>query len=177
MTLRVFFSFDHEHDSRRAERIKTCWESKGGLTAGFLEPSRLKALKRKGEKSMHKWVDAQVRYGDVTAVLIGWRTSQQTAVRHAIERSHQLEKGLLGIFVHNIKDYFGKIDPEGPNPFDTFFIRIEGAKTYLSQLYPVYRWIEDAGHFHLADWIRRAADRPASTGADAWHRFGGGNLR
>ena len=65
-----------------------------------------------------------------------------------IRDSHSVTKnnGLLGIYVHNIKDASGKRGIKGKDPFVA--LGYGGIKTY--------DWIEDNGYFNLADWVEQA---------------------
>ncbi|MFO7966270.1 MAG: hypothetical protein R6U44_01555 [Archaeoglobaceae archaeon] len=63
--------------------------------------------------------------------------------------------GLLGIFIHNIKDRKGSTDLKGKNPFDKLIIK--ETDTPLSKLYPTYNWKKDNGYENLGKWVEKAA--------------------
>ena len=65
--------------------------------------------------------------------------------------------GLLGVYIHNIKDNKGFIDIKGKNPFEYWYITENGVEKYFSQLYKTYDYINDNGYQNLGDWIEEAA--------------------
>jgi hypothetical protein len=74
-------------------------------------------------------------------VLIGAETSGREYVTYEIERSIACGNGLLGIYIHNIKDKDGHTDPLGAVP------------TALSKSgAPVYTW----EYGKLGEWVERA---------------------
>ncbi|MGD9211457.1 MAG: TIR domain-containing protein [Desulfobacteraceae bacterium] len=164
MGLTVFFCYDRLLDIQRAKRIKHRYEMKGGRAIGFPKPNEWKKIKKRGEQAIRYWVEDQVHFSDVTAVLIGENTSKDPVVRQAIIACHQLEKGLLGIYIHNIRSDNGRRTPQGPNPFDNFCVVKGDQKTKLSEFYPTYDWIRHTGHFNLNQWITKAAQT-------AWNPF------
>jgi hypothetical protein len=64
---------------------------------------------------------------------------------------------MLGIFMHNIKDWSGQIDISGNNQFGELGKNPMGAAVYFWQIYPSYDWVNDSGYANLGDWIERAA--------------------
>jgi hypothetical protein len=156
MGLKAFFCFDHRLDIQRARRVKNCWETRGGRASGFPKPEVWKKLAQKGEPAYLRWIENQVASADVCVVLIGSETNADTGVRHAMRLAHRLQKGLLGIYVHQIRGAFGEKQVKGKNPFETLFIVKDLRRVALSDIYPTYDWLEDAGHFHLQQWIEKA---------------------
>ena len=53
-------------------------------------------------------------------VLIGNRTSGRKWIEYEIEKAWNDGKGLLGIYIHNLKDRNGNQSPKGTNPFYSF---------------------------------------------------------
>jgi hypothetical protein len=157
MGLNAFFSYDRRQDIQRARRVKNCWEIMGGRTSGFPTPEIWKKLDQKGEPAFLRWVENQVLSADVCVVLIGPETNADPVVRHAIRFGHRLQKGLLGIYIHQIRGAFGENPAKGRNPFETLFIVKDLHRLALSDIYPAYDWLNDAGHFHLQQWIEKAA--------------------
>lgn len=110
-------------------------------------------MKAKGEAAVHKWIDDQIEGTTVTVVLIGSETSERDYVHYEITESWTEGNGLLGVYIHNIKDSPGKTATKGKNPFLTHsFTR--GGKTVTI---PVYDWQNDDGRENLGDWIEAAA--------------------
>ena len=74
----------------------------------------------------------------MTVVLIGAETYDRDWVRHEIKRSHQLEKGILGIYIHNVKDPQHGTDTKGKNPLDYWTVEQNGRRVPFSSLYKTY---------------------------------------
>jgi hypothetical protein len=169
--LMVFFCYDRLLDTQRAKRIRHRYEMKGGKAIGFPKLHEWKKLITKNDQVIRYWVENQVRLSDVTVVLIGMNTSKDPFVRQAITACHQLEKGMLGIYVHNMQiDDNSKPIQMGTNPFDCFCVVKSDHTIHLSEIYRTYDWIKDTGQFNLNKWIRKAAQ-------SAWNPFSKNDLK
>ena len=156
MARRVFFSFHYERDIWRAEIVRNSWVTKPGReAAGFLDAAEREKLKRQGKEVVKRWIDKQLEGTSVTAVLIGAETSSRKWIKYEIEKSYERGNGLLGIYIHNIKDKDGNTDTKGNNPFDN--ISQDGKKEYLSKIYITYDWVNDDGYNNFGKWVERAA--------------------
>lgn len=158
MARRVFFSFHYERDIWRAGQIRNSWVTKPDReSAGFWDSASWEEVKKKGEEAIQRWIDKQLEGTSVTVVLIGYETSTREYVGYEIKQSHNLGKGMIGIYIHNKKDQNGRTDSKGGNPFDNFYIEEAGQRKYLSQIYPTYDWVNDDGYENIGDWIEKAA--------------------
>jgi len=72
-------------------------------------------------------------------VLIGAETSERTYVGYEITQSHKKGNGLLGIYIHNMKDVNSRTDTRGTNPFSKWQIDKDGRKVLLSEILPHIR--------------------------------------
>jgi hypothetical protein len=119
MARRVFFSFHYERDVWRANVVRNSWVPKGNyIEAGFIDSAEFEKIKKKGDQAIKKWIDEQLEGTSVTVVLIGAKTYSRKWVRYEIIKSFDRGNGLLGVYIHNIKDKNGEVDLKGPNPFD-----------------------------------------------------------
>jgi hypothetical protein len=116
-------------------------------------------VKKKDKASIQKWIDEQMKGTSVTVVLIGAETSQREHVGYEICQSYKLGKGMLGIYIHNVKDKHGRTDTKGADPFDNWTIEQNGQKVRLSSLYPTYNWVSDNGRANIGSWIEVAAKK------------------
>jgi hypothetical protein len=158
MARRVFFSFHYERDIWRASQVRNSWVTKADReAAGFWDAASWEEVKKKGEEAIKRWIDKQLDGTSVTVVLIGAETSDRKYVQYEIIQSYKKGNGLLGVYIHNLKDKNGQTDRKGSNPFDYIYIDQNGKKVYFSQMYPTYDWINDDGYSNLGDWIEKAA--------------------
>lgn len=158
MARRVFFSFHYERDIWRANQVRNSWVTKPDReAAGFWDAASWEEVKRRGEDAVKQWIDNQLEGTSVTVVLIGYETHTRKYVSYEIEQSYNRGNGLLGIYIHNLKDEDGKTDLKGKNPFDNFYIEKDGRYVYFSVIYTTYDWVIDDGYNNFADWIEAAA--------------------
>ncbi len=160
MARRVFFSFHYERDIWRAGQVRNSWVTKPNREyAGFWDTASWEEVKKKGEDAVKRWINKQLEGTSVTAVLIGAETSQRTYVGYEIQQSHERGNGLLGIYIHNMKDQDQKTDVGGKNPLANWHIVRNGQQILLSTIYPTYDWVVNRGYDNLGTWIEEAATK------------------
>ena len=154
MARRTFFSFQYERDVWRAGQVRNSWVTKPDReSAGFWDAAAWEEVEKKGEDAIHRWIDNQLNGTSVTVVLI----SERKYVGYEIRRSHSRGNGMLGIYIHNMKDSNGYTDTKGKNPFDNWSTQQNGRTVLLSSIYPTYDWVSDNGGDNIASWIETAA--------------------
>jgi hypothetical protein len=97
--------------------------------------------------------------GRKTVVLIGAETASRQYVGYEIKQSHKRGNGMLGIYIHSMKDVSSKTDTKGTNPLGNWHVERGGKKILLSDIYPTYEWVSDEGYKNLGDWIVAAAKK------------------
>jgi len=157
MARRVFFSFHYERDIWRASIVRNSWVTKPDReAAGFWDAAEWEEVKRKGEEAVKRWINKNLEGTSVTVVLIGAETATRKWVNYEIKKSYEKGNGMLGIYIHKIKDKDGKTDRKGENPFDYLYIERNGNRIYLSQIFKTYDWIDDKGYYNIGKWIEEA---------------------
>jgi hypothetical protein len=86
-------------------------------------------------------------------ILIGEDTYGKKWIDYEITASHKKGNGLLGVYIHNLKDKDKKISKKGKNPFDKW----EFTKAGEVVTYQVYDYVDDDGYNNMGDWIEKAA--------------------
>lgn len=142
MARKVFFSFHYGRDISRANVVRNSWLTKDKGTAGFIDASMWEEAKTKGDAALKKLIDDQMVGTTATAVLIGSQTSQRAYVNYEIAKSIERGNGLLGIYIHNIRDLAGNTAPKGANP--------------LTAGYSIYDWVTGNGYANLGTWVEAA---------------------
>lgn len=156
MARKVFFSFHYDRDVRRVVQVRNSWVVRAkGEAQPFYDKAKWEEVRR--TSGIEKWIDNQLGGTSVTVVLIGAETYEREWVRHEIKRSYELNKGILGIYIHNVKDPQNGADVKGKNPLDYWTIKQNGADVPLSRFYKTYDWLNDDGYNNLATWIEAAA--------------------
>jgi len=129
MARRVFFSFHYGNDVWRANQIRKLGVVVGQAAAGFQDASLWEEAKTKGDAAVKKLINEGLEHTTVTVVLIGSRTRTRKWVDYEIKASEDRDNGLLGIYIHSLKDQFGQISAKGEPP-----------KRLVDGGYPIYNW-------------------------------------
>lgn len=153
MARHAFFSFHYERDAWRAAQVRNSWVTQDRDASGFFDKAKWEEAKKKGDAAIKAWIDDQLKGSSVTVVLIGSETSARDYVNYEITQSWKKGNGLLGVYIHNLKDSNQNTDTKGANPFaGTTFKR--GDKVISI---PTYDWVADNGYANLGTWIEAAA--------------------
>jgi MTH538 TIR-like domain (DUF1863) len=96
-------------------------------------------------------------------VLIGENTAGRKWINYEIKSAWNSKKGLVGVFIHRLKDLDGYQTSKGRNPFEHFTIGEK--KTPMSSVVkaynPPYSDSKDVYNYiskNLTDWIEEAID-------------------
>src|SRR5689334_5808476 len=114
-TRRVFFSFHHQNDSWRVGQVRNSWLTQKGESNTFMDAAAWEEVRRKGEAAVKAWIDRELDGTGVTVVLIGEYTASRPFVRYEIEQSFKRGNGLLGVFIHRIKNSERRTSRKGRN--------------------------------------------------------------
>lgn len=158
MARRVFFSFHYERDIIRANVVRNCWVIND--SAGFWDASLWEEAKKTSNDAIKRLIMNGLQNTSVTAVLIGTQTANRDWVKFEIDESHNRGNGLLGIYIHNIPDFFRRIETKGENPFNfVWTYNFDGSKKFFSEIYPTYDWINNDGYHNFSSWVEFAAQK------------------
>jgi hypothetical protein len=167
MARRVFFSFHYDEDIWRVNQIRHVGVTRDWEAMPFLDAAQWEAVKRRGEAAIISWIDRQLDGTGVTVVLIGSQTAERKYVRYEIEESHRRGNGLLGIRIHKLKNQKLETAQRGVNPFTNISVTVEEphflglwnekVRKRLSDIYPVYDWVDHEGYKNIGGWIEEAA--------------------
>ncbi len=158
MARRVFFSFHYERDIWRANVVRNSWVTQDREEAGFWDASLWEEAKKKGDSALKMMINDGLEGTSVTVVLIGRETSSRKWVRYEVKKSYEEGKGVLGVYIHNIKDQNGNADVKGINLFGKLGEDEDGDPIYFAQKYQTYDWVDDDGYENLGDWVEKAAE-------------------
>lgn len=156
MARKVFFSFHYKADNWRASQVRNIGVIEGNAP---VSDNEWENITKGGDSAIQKWIDGQLKGKSCTVVLIGTNTAGRKWIKYEIQKSWNDGKGILGIFVHNLKDRDGNQSTKGRNPFDDFTVAGKKlssiAKAYdppYSTSTKVYEHIAQ----NLADWVEEA---------------------
>jgi hypothetical protein len=160
MARKTFFSFHYQNDVVRANHVRKSNVTKDDIeAAGFVDAPDFEVVEKQGGGAIKKWIVGQLSGTSVTVVLIGSQTSNREYVKYELQQSYAKGNGLLGIYIHQCKDFSGKTDTKGANTFGEIGKDASGNAVYFSVAYPCYDWIDDDGYNNLGKWIEAAAKK------------------
>lgn len=159
MARRTFFSFHYKNDVSRANVVRNSWVTQGVEGAGFVDSADFEKVEKEGDEAIKKWIKKQLEGTSVTVVLIGSETNSREYVKHELQQSYEKGNGMLGIYIHNIKDLSGNTSQKGSNAFGEIGKDANGNTVYFSTDYPCYDWVTDDGYNNLGKWIEAAAKK------------------
>ena len=119
MKRKVFYSFHYGKDSWRAGQVRNIGVVEGNVP---LSPNKWEEVKQKGDDNILKWIKDSLVGKSCLVVLIGEKTAERKWCNREIEEAWRAGKGIVGIYIHNLKDVFGDQSNKGSNPFKAFYI-------------------------------------------------------
>ncbi len=160
MARRVFTSFHYIPDNWRANQIRNMGKIEGNPVA---TTNKWEEVTKGGSKAIEKWIDDNMSGKSCVIVLIGENTANRKWIDHEIKKAWNEGRGLLGIYIHNLKDSNGEKANKGNNPFEDFTLEVNGKVVKLSSIVKCYNppyststYVYDYIKENLEDWIEEA---------------------
>lgn len=156
MARNAFYSFHYIPDCWRAGQVRNMGVVDGNKPAS---DNDWEAIKKGGDTAIQKWIDGQLSGKSVSVVLIGSQTAGRKWINYEIKKAWGDRKGVLGIYVHNLKDASGNQCAKGKNPFGEFTIGGTSMSSIVKAYDPPYtasQSVYDHIKTNLASWIEDA---------------------
>jgi hypothetical protein len=131
MARRVFFSFHYKPDCWRASQVRNMGTVEGNTP---VSDNDWEQVTKKGDDSIKKWINDQLSGRTCAVVLIGSNTAGRKWIKYEIKKAWDDEKGVVGIYIHNLKNESAEQSKKGSNPFDEFTV----GTTKLSSIVKAY---------------------------------------
>ena len=128
-----FYSFHYKPDCWRASQVRNIGAIEGNKPA---PDNDWETITRSGDDAIKKWIKDQMNYRSCTVVLIGENTADRKWINYEIVESWNAKMGVVGIYIHGLKNQDGYIANPGNNPFDYITYGNNGAK--LSSIVKCY---------------------------------------
>ena len=114
-----------------------------------------------GDEKIKKWIAEQLEGKSCVVVLIGANAARRKWINHEIVKGWDDGKGVVGVYVHNLKDSSEKQSTKGANPFAS--IRYGDSGKMLSSIAEAYDSpyssstnVYDHIKTNLEDWVEEA---------------------
>jgi hypothetical protein len=160
MARRVFYSFHFEPDCARAARVRNMGVVEANKPA---TDNEWEEITGGGAQAIKDWIDEQLNGKSCNVVLIGENTAGRKWIKYEIEASWNANKGVVGVYIHRLKDFDGNQSSKGRNPFDDFTMGESDTKlsSIVKAYNPPYSDSKDVYAYiseNLADWIEEAIE-------------------
>lgn len=162
MARKVFFSFHYKPDNWRTSQVRNIGVIEGNKA---VNDNKWEEVKKGGIPAIKKWIDDNLFGKSCCIVLVGEKTAGRKWIEYEIEKAWEDKKGVMGIYINKLKDTDGNQSKKGNNPFEKFFITIDGKKKYLNEIIKcydppyeksknVYNYISE----NIEDWVEKAIE-------------------
>lgn len=158
MARKCFYSFHYIPDSQRAAQVRNIGTIEGNTV---LSDNDWEKVTSQGDDAIKKWISSQMSGKSCVIVLVGSNTAKRKWINYEIVQAWDNGKGVVGIYIHGLKDLAGNTSLKGNNPFD--YITHGPTKDKLSKIVKCYNptganskekyaWIKE----HLANAVEEA---------------------
>lgn len=158
MARKAFYSFHYVPDNWRASQVRNMGVVEGNRPAS---DNDWETVKKGRDKAIQKWIDEQIYGKSVVIVLIGQNTAGRKWIEYEIKKGWEDNKGVFGIYIHNLKNKDGNQSTKGNNPFDKFTIGDKSMSSIVKTYDPpdfTSTYVYDYIKTNLADWIEKAIE-------------------
>jgi hypothetical protein len=149
MARKVFFSFHYKPDSWRASQVRNIGTIEGNKA---VSDNDWEEVTKAGDQAIKDWIAGQMGGKSCEVVLIGHDTAGRKWINYEITEAWNANKGVVGIYVHNLQDSGKNQTTKGSNPFASVTMNRNKAKmsTVVKAYDPphtvstdVYKYISD----------------------------------
>jgi hypothetical protein len=153
---KVFFSFYYKLDSQRAAQVRNMGTVEGNAPVSDNDWEKVTAG---GDAAIKRWIAGQLDGKSCAVVLIGSQTAGRKWINHEIIEAWKAKKGVVGIYIHKLKNLDGEQATQGANPFDKLDFDDQKFSSIVKAYNPpgttsqdAYAWIKK----HLANAVEEA---------------------
>ena len=133
MARKCFFSFHYVPDNARASQVRNIGVIEGNRPAS---DNDWESVAKGGDDAIKNWIAAQMKGTTCAVILVGAGTANRKWINYEIIKAWDEKLGVVGIFIHGLKNLQGEISAKGNNPFD--FIGYGNTGKKLSSIVKCY---------------------------------------
>lgn len=152
-TRKIFYSFHFDGDVMRVQQIRNIGVIEDNRP---VTPNKWEEVKRDGKIAIENWIDRNIERSECVVVLIGENTYRSEWVDYEIRKAWNDGKGLVGIYIHNLKDPRYGTSYMGKNPFEQIELK-NGRK--LSEYVSVYNPDPSDAYNYIAKYIDQIVEK------------------
>jgi hypothetical protein len=117
MARKVFYSFYYKEDASRAGQVRNMGILDGNQPA---KDNDWEEVKKGGDAAIERWIKGQLEGKTCAVVLIGTNTAGRKWIDYEIKEAWNSGKGVVGIYIHGLKNLQEERSTKGSNPFTEF---------------------------------------------------------
>jgi hypothetical protein len=156
MAHKCFLSFYYDEDNWRVSQIKNM----GAIEEQpILSANKWEEIAKKGDDAIKEWIDNNMRGKECLVVLVGTNTTGRRWVKYEIKRACEKGLGVLGIYIHNLKDANGNQSTKGTDPFQGLSVDGKSITSYAKMYDPPYStstYVYDHIKENITTWVEAA---------------------
>jgi len=153
----IFYSFHFKNDVMRVQQVRNIGALEDNKPVSHNE---WETVKRNGDASIKRWIDDNMHYKSCVIVLVGEETANRPWVKYEIERAWNQGKGILGIYIHNLKCPNYGTSKKGNNPFEQFRLQNNALLSSIVDCYnPNPADAYGDIHRNLENWVNHAISK------------------
>jgi MTH538 TIR-like domain (DUF1863) len=114
---KVFYSFHYIPDGWRGAQIRNAGVVEGNQP---VSDNEWETITNAGDTAIKNWINDQLYGKSCAVVLIGSATAGRKWIKYEIEQAWKTQKGVLGVYIHNLKNRQRLQSSMGANPFQDF---------------------------------------------------------
>lgn len=156
MARKSFFSFHYVPDNWRASQVRNIGALEGNVP---VSDNDWEKVTKGGDAAIKKWIDDQMTGRSCVVVLIGTNTAGRKWINYEIKKAWEDGKGVVGVYIHGLKDKDEKQSTKGANPF----LGITASGVALGSIviahdppYSTSTYVYDHIKQNLAKWVEDA---------------------
>jgi hypothetical protein len=119
MARKVFYSFHYLPDGWRVAQIRNAGVLEGNQP---VSDNRWESITKGGDAAIKKWIQDEMSGKSCAVVLIGANTAGRKWINYELEYAWAAKKGVVGIFIHQLKDRDGNQATKGANPLRSVYV-------------------------------------------------------
>lgn len=149
MTRKCFYSFHYKPDSVRASQVRNIGVIEGNQP---VSDNDWETVTKGGDDAIKKWIAEQMKGKTCTIVLVGSNTANRKWINYEVVKAWDDGLGVVGIYIHGLKNFEGQTSQQGANPFD--YINYGNTEKKLSSIVKCYN-PSGADSKERYDWISK----------------------
>ena len=156
MARKAFYCFHYKPDCQRAAQVRSIGVIEGNQP---VSDNKWESITKGGDTAIKKWIAEQLHGKSCAVVLIGSNTAGRKWINYEIIEAWEAGKGVVGVYVHGLKDLTQKQSTKGANPFSKLDFGDKKFSSIVKAYDPPYTNSKSVyNHIatHLATWVEEA---------------------